>query len=516
MCELEGIVDKEVNNPTRESLNTIEGVFDHYINLYFHYIMIAQGVEECYDAMVHPQKRDDIKEIMTLVICRIIDLRHHIVKWNPSCVDLQKKSGGKSNEPFPWEYIDMHKYMTNMKIRPHRLDTPIPSFFKVEDSQKRKERNALVEGYMQLKLSITTLPLQDHRYIEKEEDNKEEVALGPKSKVINAFDASFRESNVRRDKCTVMIQRIVRGYLVRRDIERKLEKEQIFIGMHQPYNDGRNDKLKQHLDDMCLLRKQGQLEIDEEYRDALVALKGLVKQENEFDMKQSLMKERVEWVTEQIAKTNNIPETLDDFYKNKNTCVSDNQIMDSTVNEKEKTSDSKEKPAVTNPDQLLVSINKRLLKYKEIWNQNEEKKCKSQGYNEDVAKNLVVKDEVYEEARKIVDTLLLKNLCRIKALQSNGSGKAGGKKGGDKKKKGKASKGKKGKGKGKGKGKALPGDKIPSLKSMDTGHMLSVLVENKLINHVEDMSLNDFIGSDLPASFNANESGTEVSLKFTL
>ena len=53
------------------------------------------------------------------------------------------------------------------------------------------------------------------------------------------------------------------------------------------------------------------------------------------------------------------------------------------------------------------------------------------------------------------------------------------------KKGGKGKKGKKGKGKGKGKGKKgkpLPGEKISELKNMDPENMLSVLVENKLIN----------------------------------
>lgn len=58
----------------------------------------------------------------------------------------------------------------------------------------------------------------------------------------------------------------------------------------------------------------------------------------------------------------------------------------------------------------------------------------------------------------------------IRAGKKGGKGKKG-KKGG---KKGKGAKGKK--------GKPLPGEKISELKNMDPENMLSVLVENQLIN----------------------------------
>jgi len=54
-------------------------------------------------------------------------------------------------------------------------------------------------------------------------------------------------------------------------------------------------------------------------------------------------------------------------------------------------------------------------------------------------------------------------------------------------------KGKKDKGKGK-KGKALPGEKIAELKNMEIDQMLSILVENKIINNYRDRHIDQLVG----------------------
>merc|ERR1711988_1024769 len=88
--------------------------------------------------------------------------------------------------------------------------------------------------------------------------------------------------------------------------------------------------------------------------------------------------------------------------------------------------------------------------------------------------------------------MLRMNLKKIK-MQLTKSVPKGGKK--DKSKgKGKGKgKGKKDKGKGK-KGKALPGEKINDLKGMEIDQMLSILVENKIINNYRDRHIDQLVG----------------------
>lgn len=501
------IVELEACSDEKESTLTIEYVFNHYIRLYFRYITIAQSVEECYDTITHPQKRDDIKEVMVLLVCRIIDLRHKIVMWNPACVDATKKRATR-DDCYPWEYIDLHKYATTLRLRPNSFETPIPSFFQDDELQKQHERDLLVEGYMQLKLSVNSLPVEDKR-LEKEkiedQSNNQEVELGPEAKVHMAYDTSFRDSIVRRTKCATTIQKYFRGHLVRCEIQNNIATERRFIGM-STRDDIDITKLKQKVDDMCNKRKQIQIEIGEEYKEALVVLRDLVKREKLFDMQQSLMKERVEWVTEQIGQTNEIPDSLDEFYKNKTATGGTSETESDPVGRL----NSDHKPVMERPIELLTMIRNQLSRYKKKWDENDQEKegkRLSSNFDENLAKNIIVSDELYGEATTVVDNILMTNLRRIKALQSTTSSnaKSNNKKGGDKKKKGKSSK-------SKGKGKSLPGEKIQEINTMDTAHMLSVLIENKIINNVNNLKINDFIGSELPLCFTTNETSTKVNM----
>jgi hypothetical protein len=492
--DLRTLLETEFSFDDNDKKLTIELVFNHFIELYFRYIMI------------HPQKRDDVKEIMVFIVCRIIDLRHQIVKWNPSCIDVTK--GSKLDDIHPWEYFDMHEYFSRFKLRPNNFETHIPSFFKDDDVQRRNERNALAEGYMQLKHNVKSFPLEDsHCDLQKEEPNTI-LELGPQGKTHVVYDEAFTECTRKRNKSATMIQKVFRGYSLRSEMLNVYEKERIFIGMAVNHEDVAYDKLKRHVHDLYQQRKLGQKETDEEYREALVFLRTLVKKDIEFDLKQSLMKERVEWVTDQISRTNVIPEDLDGFYKCRREAVTHLETsISSDLEEKQTANILSSESKIDRPRNILSQIREKVAQYSEVWSSNMEmgqvnySKCK---FDEDIAKKAILQNELYGEAVKAVENSLLTNLRRIKGLHDPTSVKGTTKKGKDKKKKGKSSK-------SKGKGKSLPGEKIPSLKSMDTAHMLSVLIENKLVNNVDDRHIHDLIGCELPTSCNPSGNSKPVS-----
>ena len=64
--------------------------YQHYACLYIKYMQIFKRMEECYDAMVHPQKRLDVKQVLELVMIRVVELKHLLVKWNPPNPDVKK------------------------------------------------------------------------------------------------------------------------------------------------------------------------------------------------------------------------------------------------------------------------------------------------------------------------------------------------------------------------------------------------------------------------------------------
>ena len=61
--------------------------------LYIKYMQIFKKLEACYDSMVHPQKRIDVKMTLELVIRRVVELRHMLVKWNPPNPDVTVDAG---------------------------------------------------------------------------------------------------------------------------------------------------------------------------------------------------------------------------------------------------------------------------------------------------------------------------------------------------------------------------------------------------------------------------------------
>lgn len=51
-------------------------MFLHYASLYCKYITSYRKLEECYDQVVHPQKRIPLKEMLENTMVRIIELKN--------------------------------------------------------------------------------------------------------------------------------------------------------------------------------------------------------------------------------------------------------------------------------------------------------------------------------------------------------------------------------------------------------------------------------------------------------
>ena len=54
-------INPDTNKPVIDNPWTEPEVFEHLGKLYVKYIHIYKKLEECYDQIVHPQKRKDIK-----------------------------------------------------------------------------------------------------------------------------------------------------------------------------------------------------------------------------------------------------------------------------------------------------------------------------------------------------------------------------------------------------------------------------------------------------------------------
>jgi hypothetical protein len=84
-------------------------------------MQIFKRLEECYDCMVHPQKREDVLVMLELVIKRVVELKHALVKWNPPNPDVRRPQGALE-ENFPWEYVNLDDILVDLKLPPETLE----------------------------------------------------------------------------------------------------------------------------------------------------------------------------------------------------------------------------------------------------------------------------------------------------------------------------------------------------------------------------------------------------------
>ncbi len=472
--------------------------FENTLKLYLQYLGVLRELEEIYNDTVHPQKRESIQKSEVLVVSRIVQLRHYFVRANPSYIRSMETSGGGDNSYPPltgWEYTNMnfHRFSPQFKFKWNAALLPtIPSFFKDKmsrDGRMRDQRDSLVRGYIKLKSqsddrknqmasstsSISTSPTEDENEngaasssssldIKKPRENESENMI--------LEDYTETEMNRIEHRSSTIVQKYFRGFLVRRRCKNNDTLLLSMIGIQHPQNIGQQQQ-KQHQDIVRLkeldeMKKFQQTQNEARYKDAVTELKDEVRRDKGFGMKQLLRSMRIQWATEKINQTNQVPDSMDEFYKS--------QTMGDGTDPSEDSSSQTNKVG-----SLISSLKDDIANFSATW-----KDPSFEGgdlFHEGLAKDIAQK-EIEQELQKDVDVQLLSNFKRINSLSSNGSSKSTKKSDKSKKK----SKGKK------KKEKPLPGDKIPELKGMDTGHIVSILVAEDLLKLSNDFpSMDDFI-----------------------
>ena len=318
---------------------SIIDAYQHFACLYIKYMQIFERLEKCYDSMVHPQKRIDVKMSLELVIRRVIELKHLLVRWNPPNPDVRVESGRQP--AFPWEYINLDDILQDLKLPQKTMEVPVPRYFKEDNSEDHKQRDKLVKGYMKLKLQCDSFPVEDEQLgmdiptieltIDEALDAIQRNERGRQGKQRAKFVKELREEDKRRKNysdnsmlemdpeiAAANIQRLFRGFFSRARAQIERDEELVFIGMRPKASNQGNGDLENDLKQAYKKRKQEQIDNKESYEKALEDLKDIVLEEEGPEMKDRLRDERTQWVTEQISESNEIPENLEGFYLMKN------------------------------------------------------------------------------------------------------------------------------------------------------------------------------------------------------
>lgn len=323
------------------------------------------------------------------------------------------------------------------------------------------------------------------------------------------------------DVASIRFQKLFRGILDRKKIEEIRYEELVFLGMApkpKTIEERKNDPI-QKSKGTEKSRKETQIERMKDYEIAKEDLKDNIKENEGPDIQDAMLKERRDWITEQIQKKGGaIPTSLEDFYNRANVeapLTPEEEELKKLMEEEEaknkkkgkkggdkkaagkkgkkgkKDEDEGEPIKMVGPPEEVQKFDEFYEKYNDTWANKDESDNFNQNYDTDMVKKEILPD-VEKEFKSNVDKLIMMELENIKINQSGGKEKK-------KKKGGKKKKSKKGK---KKKAKDPPWltwpKKIPGLKAIkkytDIRDLLLELVQNGIAKKLPPQSLNDFRG----------------------
>ncbi|CEG47354.1 iq and aaa domain-containing [Plasmopara halstedii] len=525
---------------------SIVEAFQHYASLYIKYIQILTRLTECYDQMVHPQKRIDVKQVIEVVATRVVELKHQLVKWNFPNPDVMTQP----ERSFPWEYVNLDNILVDLKLPPETIEIPISQSFLDDQHENLVRRDRLVKGYMKLKHGVDSIQLDAMKkaaiakeagvmsldeaisVVQKNEKGRlgrqqslHDQELREQERQRNFYETSQSSLEMDPDVAAANIQRMFRGFWSRATADRERDAELVFIGMKAPLLD--RSAMNKRLTDARLQRRSEQQDNKEEYERALVTLHEVVTSEEGPLMKEKMLEERRRWITD-IMATGQLPEDLSGFYAASVSGNSSEEMAMAKAKEEEmkakadkkgakmkkedkksgkgakgkgkdvaiKQEEAPEKPPpLTGPSELSSKLAGGVMQYRKVWIERQKMDNFYQKYDVALAKD-VVRGPVEVQVRQQVDEMLVLQLMNIKTQLEAASSRKKGKSNKGKAKKSKAKKGKKNtKEKGK-KSKPLPGEKIAELKGRAPDSFLSILVDYQIVHAPRPgVRVRDFIGS---------------------
>ena len=273
--------------------------FQTYACSYIKYMQIFKNLEACYDNLVHPQKRLDLRLVLDAVMTRVVELKHILTYWNNTGGEHGRNPDVIQDQPFPWEYVHMDDILVDLKLPPETLEVPVPSYFIEERADNMAKRDKLIEGYMQLKLGVDQVPLEPkaEEVVEFEYSLQEALEIiqrnerGRQGRQRALLVKELREEEKQRraydtreieemdpEIAATHLQRMYRGFQSRKSALQDRENELIFIGM-RPKGREKIDALKSDLAEAKLKRKDEQLENRYEFDEGLVKYHEIVRDE---------------------------------------------------------------------------------------------------------------------------------------------------------------------------------------------------------------------------------------------
>lgn len=267
--------------PLPEQDITTADANQHYSVLYIRYVQILRKLEDCYDQVVHPQKRRDIKKALSCTTARLCQVKHELFKFGPD---------GKQQD-----YLNLDELLLDLKLGPDALEIPIPRYYKErnrDDDEENNKRDILekcleehgVAGGVPDEDPFLLMPKmtkdQAIRIIQKNERGRQGAVRAKLMKELRDEEIMRRqmsqEGQQEKDPwaAATLIQKTFRGHISRMKTKKQAEEELVFIGMRpQPKNQAKNKyDPKQKESQIRRNRKTRQADNELKFQDALINL----------------------------------------------------------------------------------------------------------------------------------------------------------------------------------------------------------------------------------------------------
>ncbi|CAG0886207.1 unnamed protein product [Cyprideis torosa] len=299
-----------------------QAVFDEVATLYLHYLVILRQLDECYDQIVHPQKRILLRKLLDQTIGRILELKQELVR-----LDIREI-----------QYFD--HLLAELGMQPEDASITIPKYFLRETKDSAENRKQQFReiyktlGYIDEMEEKKPVPLTIGEAIlliqtvERGRQGRCRAALMRNIRKSQTQPAQKPRSTLDLVLAATRIQRVYRGHRARRYVQHIRKQEMIFLGMIPPDPIPKELRPQTKAEENSALRCQKQEEYRADYELALARIREEVADSETEEMSLRIQQEIKNWFME----TKSVSVVYED-YLNVSLCASESEDVKSLEKE---------------------------------------------------------------------------------------------------------------------------------------------------------------------------------------
>ncbi|XP_046402516.1 dynein regulatory complex protein 11-like [Ischnura elegans] len=214
-------------------------------SFYLQYVKAINKLGDCYDQIVHPQKRIIIRKLLDACLCRFLEVKNRMVQLSLDDINL------------------LDQTCINEKMIPFDAEVRIPSYFTRDDKYERKDLKHLLDQILRSAASddppmtdeaMTDEPMTftralliivKHERVRQAQKKYDEFYKLWKLKEIGRLPSLAKDDGGILTGAATVIQKTWRGYKCRKAFLKRKEQELVLIGIKPPleYSDEAQKKV---------------------------------------------------------------------------------------------------------------------------------------------------------------------------------------------------------------------------------------------------------------------------------